>query len=73
MIVLTIGPKIMSGMCLHSLTPIVGSLTKYFLKYSSGVLLLFQVNARHLYTANDNIASRDHDTCIDSGISFLRL
>ena len=32
---------IMSCMYLHSLTPIVGSLTKYFLKYSSFVLFLF--------------------------------
>ena len=55
---------IMSCMCLHSLTSIVGSLTKYSLKYSSHVLLLFHVKARHLYTAGDEIAIKDHGTCI---------
>ena len=44
--------------------PIVGSLTEYFLKYSSPVLLLFQVKARHHCTVDDDIASRDHGTCI---------
>ena len=56
---------IMSCMCLHSLTPIVGPFTaKYFLNYASRVLLLFQVKSRHLYTADDDISSRDHVTCI---------
>ena len=40
-----------------------GSLTDYFLKYSSHVLPLFQEKARHLCTADDGIATRDHDTC----------
>ena len=51
-------------MFLH-LTPIVGSLTRYFLKYSSHILPLFQVKARHSCTANDGITTRDHGTCID--------
>ena len=50
-------------MFLH-LTSIVGSLPEYFLKYSRYILLLFQVKAKHLYSVDDDIASRDHDTCV---------
>ena len=42
-----------------------GSLTKYFLKYFSQMLLLFKVKAMHHGTNDDDIAIRDHDTCIE--------
>ena len=53
--------------CIHKflhLTPIVKSLIEYFFKYSSHVLLLFQVKVRHSCTVDDDITTRDHDTCI---------
>ena len=50
-------------MCLH-ITLIVESLAKYFFKYSSHVPLLFQLNARHPCTTDEDIATPDHDTCI---------
>ena len=53
----------MSCMCLHSAL-IVELLIEYFLKYSSRVLLLFQVKARHPCTADDDIISKDHGTCM---------
>ena len=55
---------IMSCMCLYSLTPIMGSFTEYFLKYSSHVLLIFYVKARYPCTVDDIIASKNHGTCI---------
>ena len=57
-------PLGMSYMCLHSLTPIMGLLTEYFLKYSSCLLLLFQAKARHPCAADDYITRKDHGTCI---------
>ena len=53
-----------SYMYFHSLTSTVGSLIEYFLKYSSNILPLFQVKAKHPCTSDDNITSKDHDTNI---------
>ena len=58
-----IGPVI-AFTSLLDLTPVVGSLTEYFFKYLSHVLLLFQVKVEHSCTIDDDIATRDHDTCI---------
>ena len=55
---------IMSCMWFHSLNPIVRSLTEYFSKYSSLVLLLIQVKAKTPCTTYNDITSKDQDTCI---------
>ena len=49
--------------------PDKGSLTEYFLKYSSHILLLFLGKDKHPCTVDEDITIRDHGTCIGGSLT----